>query len=91
MKLGIKLGKLELESPIICASGTFGFGEELKGLVDFKAIGAVTTKTLTLDPRKGNPPPRIYETDCGVLNSVGMENPGCLHVEIPQFARQGVL
>ena len=76
MKLSVKLGKLELDSPIICASGTFGFGEELKGLVDFKAIGAITTKTLTLDPRKGNPPPRIYETDCGVLNSVGMENPG---------------
>ncbi len=76
MKLSIKLGKLELDSPIICASGTFGFGEELRGLVDFKAIGAITTKTLTLDPRKGNPPPRIYETDCGVINSVGMENPG---------------
>ncbi|MCK5494060.1 MAG: dihydroorotate dehydrogenase [Candidatus Omnitrophica bacterium] len=76
MKLSIKLGKLELDSPIICASGTFGFGEELRGLVDFKAIGAITTKTLTLDSRKGNPPPRIYETDGGVINSVGMENPG---------------
>ena len=76
LKLKVKLGKLELNNPIVCASGTFGFGEELKGLCDFKSIGAVITKTITLDPRPGNPPPRIYETECGVLNSVGLENPG---------------
>jgi len=60
----------------VCASGTFGFGEELCGLVDFKHIGAITTKTVTVLPRAGNPPPRIYETPCGVINSVGLENPG---------------
>ncbi|UCC95086.1 MAG: dihydroorotate dehydrogenase [Candidatus Omnitrophota bacterium] len=76
MYLAVKLGKLTLKTPIICASGTFGFGEELKGLVNFKNIGAITTKTITLKPRRGNLPPRIFETDHGVLNSVGLENPG---------------
>jgi len=76
MKLGVKIGKLELKNPIICASGTFGLGDELKGLVDYKDIGAYTTKTITLKPRSGNPPPRIYETECGVLNSVGLQGPG---------------
>jgi len=74
--LRVKLGKLKLATPIICASGTFGFGDELKGLADFKSIGAITTKTITLLPREGNPPPRIYETERGVINSVGLENPG---------------
>lgn len=76
MDLAIKIGSLELKSPLICASGTFGFGEELKGLADFKSIGAFIAKTITLEPRAGNPPPRIYETEAGVLNSVGLENPG---------------
>ena len=74
--LKIKLGKLKLDIPIISASGTFGYGDELKGLANLKAIGAITTKTITLKPRAGNPPPRIYESECGVLNSVGLENPG---------------
>ncbi|MBN3040474.1 MAG: dihydroorotate dehydrogenase, partial [Candidatus Omnitrophica bacterium] len=65
-----------LNNPIICASGTFGYGDELKGLVDYQHIGAITTKTITLQPREGNPPPRIFETEFGVLNSVGLENPG---------------
>jgi len=74
--LKIKLGKLKLDIPIISASGTFGYGDELKGLANLKAIGAITTKTITLKPRAGNPPPRIYESECGVMNSVGLENPG---------------
>jgi len=76
MNLGIKIGKLKLRNPIICASGTFGLGDELRELVDYKDIGAYTTKTITLKPRSGNPPPRIYETECGVLNSVGLQGPG---------------
>lgn len=76
MNLGIKLGKLRLNTPIVCASGTFGYGDELKDLVDFKNIGAVIAKTITLSPRKGNPEPRIYETQCGVMNAVGLQNPG---------------
>ncbi len=74
--LKVKLGGLKLDTPIISASGTFGYGDELKGLANFKSIGAITTKTITLKPRAGNPPPRIYESECGVMNSVGLENPG---------------
>lgn len=74
--LSVKLGKLRLASPIICASGTFGFGDELAGLADFKSIGAVVAKTITLKARQGNPPPRIYEACGGVINSVGLANPG---------------
>jgi dihydroorotate dehydrogenase (NAD+) catalytic subunit len=76
INMNINLGGLKLTTPIVCASGTFGFGEELKGMTNFNHIGAITTKTITLKPRAGNPPPRIYETECGVLNSVGLENPG---------------
>jgi len=76
MKLLVKLGKLKLDNPVISASGTFGYGDELKDLANFKAIGAITTKTITLKPRAGNRPPRIYESECGVMNSVGLENPG---------------
>ncbi len=76
MNLSVKLGKLALSTPIVCASGTFGFGNELKGLVDYKNIGAVIAKTITLSVREGNPPPRIYETPRGVINAVGLENPG---------------
>jgi len=74
--LKVKLGKLKLDVPIVSASGTFGYGDELKDLANLKAIGAVTTKTITLKPRAGNRPPRIYESECGVMNSVGLENPG---------------
>jgi len=74
--LKIKLGRLKLDTPIISASGTFGYGDELGDLANLKAIGAITTKTITLKPRAGNPPPRIYESECGVMNSVGLENPG---------------
>jgi dihydroorotate dehydrogenase (NAD+) catalytic subunit len=76
MNLAVKLNNLQLPTPVICASGTFGYADELKGLVNFKNIGAVTTKTITPEARAGNPPPRIYETEYGVINSIGLENPG---------------
>jgi len=76
INLKVKLGKLRLDAPIISASGTFGYGNELKDLANLKSIGAITTKTITLKPRAGNLPPRIYESECGVMNSVGLENPG---------------
>lgn len=76
MNLSTNIGKLKLSTPILCASGTFGFGDELKDLVNYKSIGAVIAKTITLEPREGNPPPRIYETPRGVINSVGLQNPG---------------
>jgi len=76
MNLAVKLNNFELKIPIVCASGTFGYGEELKGLVNFKNIGAITTKTITPEARAGNIPPRIYEAEYGVMNSIGLENPG---------------
>lgn len=76
MNLAVKLNNFELKTPIVCASGTFGYGEELKGLVNFKNIGAITTKTITPEARAGNIPPRIYEAEYGVMNSIGLENPG---------------
>ena len=72
----IRLGNLTLKSPIVCASGTAGFLKELKGLVDFGPLGAGITKTVTLEPRSGNRGVRIAEVDCGILNAIGLENPG---------------
>jgi len=76
LKMKVKLGRWELKVPIVCASGTFGMGSELKGLADFKKIGAIIAKTITLLPHAGNIPPRIFETECGIINSIGLENPG---------------
>ena len=70
------LGPLTLATPILTASGTFGYGEEYEGLVDFSAIGAAATKGITLEPRSGNRDPRICETPSGMLNAIGLENPG---------------
>lgn len=75
----IKLGKIELTSPIILASGIFGFGDEIPDFVDIKKIGAITTKTITYQPFKGNPQPRIYETYSGMINSIGLQNPGIFY------------
>lgn len=58
------------------ASGTFGYAEEFSAFADLKKLGAVVTKTITLKPRQGNPPPRTCETPAGMLNSIGLENPG---------------
>ena len=74
--LKVKIGKLRLENPVMVASGTFGYAEEFKELVDLGRLGAVVTKTITLKPRQGNPPPRTCETPAGMLNSIGLENPG---------------
>jgi len=75
-RLNIKIGRLELKNPVMVASGTFGYGEEFKDLLDLKKLGAVVTKTITLNPRQGNPAPRTCETPAGMLNSIGLENPG---------------
>lgn len=72
----IKIGKLRLKNPVMVASGTFGYAEEFKGFIDLRKLGAIVTKTITLKPRKGNPPPRTCETPAGMLNSIGLENPG---------------
>jgi dihydroorotate dehydrogenase (NAD+) catalytic subunit len=74
--LYVHIGKLVLKNPVMVASGTFGYAEELEGLLDFKKLGAIVSKTITLKPRQGNPTPRTCETPAGMLNSVGLENPG---------------
>jgi dihydroorotate dehydrogenase (NAD+) catalytic subunit len=76
MDLSIKIGSAILSNPVGVASGTFGYGAEYSGLVDFKAIGAICTKTVTLAPRGGNNPPRLVETPSGLLNSIGLANVG---------------
>lgn len=74
--LAVRLGRMHLRTPIVMASGTFGYGTELKKLVDYRKIGAIITKTITLHPWCGNPQPRIWETSGGLLNSIGLQNPG---------------
>lgn len=71
---------LELDSPIMLASGTAGFGEELLDLQCLAGVGAVVTKAVSFKPRPGNPPPRLLETTYGLLNSIGLANPGVHHV-----------
>jgi len=75
-ELSVNIGNLALKNPVMVASGTFGYAEEFKGLMDLKKLGAIVTKTITLKPRPGNLAPRTCETPSGMLNSIGLENPG---------------
>ena len=72
----VKIGKISFENPIWVASGTFGYGTEIPELVDVEKLGAIVTKSITLNPREGNPPPRIVETSSGMINSIGLANIG---------------
>jgi len=74
--LSVCIGALRLPNPIMTASGTFGYGREYEDFVDLSSIGAVVVKGISLKPRPGNPPPRIVETACGMLNAIGLENVG---------------
>jgi len=67
---------VKLKNPVIAASGTFGYGEEYAGLFDINSLGGLVVKGISLKPRQGNPPPRIVETPCGMLNSIGLANIG---------------
>lgn len=75
----VKIGKLLFKNPIWAASGTFGYGKEFEDFFDLDLLGAVVTKTITLNAREGNPPPRVVETPSGMLNSIGLENKGIKH------------
>ncbi len=66
----------ELKSPLLCASGTFGYADEYEGLVDFNELGAIVTKGITLEKRPGNAGERIFECDFGLINRIGLENIG---------------
>jgi len=74
--IAVNIGKLKLKNPVMVASGTFGYAEEFSDFIDLKKLGAIVTKTITLKPRPGNSPPRTCETPAGMLNSIGLENPG---------------
>ncbi|NLW57135.1 MAG: dihydroorotate dehydrogenase [Firmicutes bacterium] len=74
--LTTRLAGLQLKNPVLTASGTFGFGEEYARFYDLALLGGITVKGITLEPRIGNPVPRIAETPSGILNAVGLENPG---------------
>ena len=76
MDLSVSIGKLKLKNPVMVASGTFGYGEEYAEFFDLGILGAVVMKGISLRPKKGNPPPRIYETPCGMLNAIGLQNVG---------------
>ncbi len=86
IKKKLKIGNIDFRNPVIVASGTFGL-EEYKDFFDYSEIGGITLKTITRTPRKGNPPPRILEVPCGLLNSIGLENDGfdCVYESLKRF------
>lgn len=86
----VNIAGVQLLNPVITASGTFGFGREYGEFFDLDELGAIAVKGLTLTPREGNRPPRIAETPAGVLNSVGLQNPGVevfLKFELPELKK----
>ena len=74
--LSVTIGGLKLKNPVMVASGTFGFGEEYQDFIDLDRLGAIIPKGISLNPMVGNLPPRIFETAGGILNSIGLQNPG---------------
>lgn len=75
-QLQVNLGGIKMKNPVTTASGTFGFGPEYAPYVDLNRLGAIVVKGTTLEPRLGNPTPRIVETPAGILNAIGLQNPG---------------
>ena len=75
-RLATEIAGIKMKNPVMVASGTFGYGEEAANFIDLDKLGAIITKTITLKPREGNPPPRIVETAAGMLNSIGLQNKG---------------
>ena len=76
VNLTVAIGSLQLSNPVMTASGTFGYAAEFANLVDLDRLGALVVKGISIKPRPGNPPPRIAETACGMLNAIGLENVG---------------
>lgn len=74
--LEVTLNRLHLKNPILVASGTFGYAREMESFLDFSKLGGIIPKTITTEPRIGNPPPRTTETSAGLLNSIGLDNDG---------------
>lgn len=79
MSLKVNIAGVEFKNPVIAASGTFGFGEEFKDYIDLNKLGGISSKGLTLKKNSGNSGIRIYETPAGIMNSIGLQNPGVDH------------
>lgn len=93
MNLSVKIGNIEFKNPVTVASGTFGHAEKYYDLEEVKQLGAIVPKTVTFQAQTGNPPPRIIETPSGMLNAIGIENPGpdvFIEKKLPLFRRIGV-
>ena len=93
MDLSVNIAGLKMKNPVMAASGTFGFGREYSKYFDLNRLGGISVKGLTLEPRKGNAPVRIAETPGGILNSVGLQNPGVhafIRDEIPFLRKYDV-
>ena len=92
--LKIQIGDLELKNPLITASGTCGYGDELEDYFDISTLGAVVTKSLTMKPKGGNPPPRVAEVPSGMLNSIGLANIGIKKFtdeKLPKLSKTGAV
>lgn len=76
LNLSVNIGSLILKNPVMTASGTFGYGEEYAEFIDLDLLGAIIVKGISLKPMEGNPPPRICETPCGMMNAIGLQNVG---------------
>lgn len=93
MNLTVKIGKAEFPNPVTVASGTFGHAEKYYGLDEVRKLGAIIPKTVTLHAQRGNPPPRIVETPAGMINAIGIENPGAdgfIAQKLPSLRKTGV-
>lgn len=90
--LSVEIAGVKFDNPVIAASGTFGFGTEYDGVIDVKEIGGICSKGLTITPRTGNSGIRIFETPSGMMNSIGLQNPGIKHFiehELPEMQDLG--
>ena len=88
--LSVDICGVNFKNPVIAASGTFGYGSEYSSLIDVNALGGICSKGLTLEPRPGNPGSRLVETTGGLINSIGLENPGIRHFiehELPEMQK----
>lgn len=92
MNSKVLINGIEFKNPVITASGTFGFGEEYGEIYDVSKLGGISSKGLTLNERQGNDGPRVFETRSGMINSVGLQNPGIdafINTELPKMKKIG--
>src|SRR5580704_5721055 len=93
MNLSIKIANITFKNPVTVASGTFGHAERYFNLEEVKRLGAIVPKTVTFHAQVGNPPVRIFETPSGMINAIGIENPGIegfIQTKLPSFKKIGV-